>query len=530
MRQIHTSKTTAADCSPWISGHIHISYTHDLMEMERMLLLANRLALGIFSQERLPLVVVILSSTGDFVHISSSDARATPEIHLTKCCPSKYLKEVLKLLQFKNTYDLQSSYACSRFHGETIHDHPLPSSPLFSCPFQHRLTCVVPVVYPEETPSGLASVTMEYSAYFRKIFSSKQKPQFSPQSSSESRASPSSFHKSFPTESRVSSILSDGSIEIFSLFSDLAEELSLMRRPDYFPSSHHLLVESLNGATYVHCVGSHGGTCYDDDFQIWFNQPVEGSWQEGEILTLTKDLIRHQFLQREAPDDHTVTSRESESSVESHLLRVDNRYAISILELDCADIISPSMPSALRRKSEIAHLLSLREHAIRLQSSSLGRFRRNNDSKSKMSPPSLPPTIIEYEKSEYDHSGLYLLSDGTVRGFFPPDRLLLVYLPDLGSVRATLPDGREELYSVDQLLRYRENRNLVQPHNFPLPRETLLSLLTRRITQLLSFRRRVTNSQSSQESRSVAIEVTVSQYRNRRFLSQVESLLSRSSP
>jgi hypothetical protein len=498
-----------------------------------MLLLSSGLALGLFSEETLPLVVIILSSTGDFVHISS-DIRAAPEIHLTKCCPSKYTAKVLKLLQFKNTYDLHSSYACSRFHGETIHDHPLQPSPLFPCPFQHRITCLVPVVYPEETPTGLASITMEYCTYFRKIFSSKRKHQFSLRSGTLYGNSSSSLNSlDRDAESRLSSIDVNGSIEIFTLFDDLVEEFSLMRRSDYFPSSHPPLVESLNGVIYVHCADTHEGACYDHDFQIWFNAPIGGSWQEGEIVTLTRDLIRHQFLQREPLDDHTVTSGESGSSIESQgFVRIDHCYSLSVLELDFADVISPSVPSVLRRKSEIAHLLSFREHSIRLQSSSRGRSQRDNSriSKSKVSSPSLPPTILQYEKSEYDHSGLYLLSDGTVRGFFPPDRLLLVYLPDLRSVRATLPDGREELYSVDQLLQCRDDRGVLEPPHFLLPPETLLSILTRRLTQLLSFRRRVTNSQSYQESRSLAIEVTVSQYRNRRFLSQVESLLSSSSP
>jgi hypothetical protein len=490
--------------------------------MEKLFLLSSGLTLGIFNEESSPLVVVILSSVGDFVHISSGDDRTPPEIHLTKCCPSKSSKHVMKLLQFKNTYDLNSSYACSRFHGESIHDHPLRSSPLFPCPFEHRLTCVVPVVYPEETSTGLTSITMEYSVYFRKIFSSKQHRQFVSHMSN--------FH--YPTESRLSSLRVNGSIEIFALYDDLVEEFSLMHNPDYFPSSQIIIIESLDGVIYVRCSNAEEGDTSNHDFQIWFRPPVGGSWQDGEIVTLTRDLVRHQFLQREPLDDHTVTSGESGSSLESgDLARVDHRYCLSVLQLDFDEVNSSAVPSILRRKSEITHLLSFRDHSIRLQSSSHYHLRIENQSRSsklQASPSSLPPTIIQSERSEYDHSGLYLLSDGTVRGFFPPDRLLLLYLPDLRSVRATLPDGREELYSVDQLLQGRDQIRLFDPNSL-LPQGTLLSLLTRRLTQLLSFRRKVTNSRYAQENRNLAIEVTISQYRTRRFLSQAESLLSSNS-
>jgi hypothetical protein len=48
--------------------------------MEKLFLLSSglTLAIGIFNEESSPLVVVILSSVGDFVHISSGDDTVRP--------------------------------------------------------------------------------------------------------------------------------------------------------------------------------------------------------------------------------------------------------------------------------------------------------------------------------------------------------------------------------------------------------------------------------------------------------------------
>jgi hypothetical protein len=523
--------------------------------MERLCLLANGLTLGIFFDDSLPLVFVILSSKGDFVHISSETCA---EIHLTKCCPSRYLREVLQTLHFKNTYDIHSSYACPRFHGQALRTHPLVSNEQFLCPFRERISFEVPVTYHQEAPCGLSSFREVYCVHLQKVFSlrsSHQLPFRASSTASESGSMTSSFSSSSSVRrnfqfqlpdcpSSISSLHLNGSAEVLALYEDLVEEFSLMRSPDYFPSSHVPLIESLNRVLYVNCCREHSerGVCHE--FQIWFDLPVnwEGKpWQpRAELIALRQDIVRHHI--REERDDHTtLTSQEDQSCEEGRgvIQRVDHSYSLSVLELDdqLGQDGRESGPSVLKRKPEIAHLLRLRDHTNRLwrveSPHSVGPQHRPCHVRP------LPAIVIQFERFEYDKSGLYLLSDGRVRGVFPRDNLLLDYLPETRALRTTLPDGREEMYSVDSLLRFRDERELMATGREVSLRETLLSLVTRRMLQLLSFRRRAIHSSCSstttdstsrtstvRESRQTEIEVTVSQYRNRKFLSEVSSLLS----
>jgi hypothetical protein len=516
--------------------------------MERMCLLASGATLGIFCCDgSVPLVFIILSSSGDFVHIAS---QTCAEIHLTKCCPSQYLDQVLQTLHFKNTYDVRSSYVCFRFHGRSPRGDRSKAQQL-RCPFNERLSCMVPVTSHQEAPCGLASIDEQYCVYLQKIFSLKQfhqplSPASSTTSESDSMASSASVESNTRYQLPVSSSSSidlNGSTEVLTLYEDLAEEFSLMRCPDYFPSAHVPLIESLNGIVYANCCQENNERCISQEFQIWFDLSVDSEgepWRaRAEVISLRQDIVRHQI--REELDDHTaLTSKEEQSVEKAHggVESLDHSYSLCVLQLDYQpqQEMGPG-PSVLRRKAEIAHLLRLRDHTYRLWrvQSLCSSIPRSTPARARGG---LPATVIHFERSEYDKSGLYLLSDGRVRGSFPRDNLLFEYLPETRALRVTLPDGRERLFSVDSLLRFRDERELMAPlrgdRGEDGGRETLLSLVTRRMLQLLSFRRRALHSStdprpcvgSLQESREIEIGVTVSQYRNRKFLSEVASRLS----
>lgn len=118
-----------------------------------------------------------------------------------------------------------------------------------------------------------------------------------------------------------------------------------------------------------------------------------------------------------------------------------------------------------------------------------------------------------------------LMGDGSTRGVFRKEAMIMLHLPDLQVVRAILGDGSERVLSVPMLLQMATLPAPTACSSATNPADSpMLEAVSRNLLQLLAFRRYAVlpedrdRSQLFFKEKSVSVAVTIAQMRNSNYL------------